>query len=160
VVYAIMERLRIRQARKLKSTCAANRAVRYGRELSRGQGLRGAGNAAPGRIIYSDPAEDGWRKGISILKALAAGHWRPARSVGYMFEFPGDPTRLELRQSCRFLSRNAFLSQGIVAVAEDSVTPLSYHDAWPVLQHLVDQIHRRVAGPLPFTYHVGPGPAS
>jgi N-acetylated-alpha-linked acidic dipeptidase len=40
------------------------------------------------------------------------------------------------------------------------VTPLSYHDAWPVLQHLGGpDSPREWQGALPFTYHVGPGPA-
>jgi N-acetylated-alpha-linked acidic dipeptidase len=40
------------------------------------------------------------------------------------------------------------------------VTPLSYHDVWPVLQHLSGpDSPREWQGALPFTYHVGPGPA-
>jgi N-acetylated-alpha-linked acidic dipeptidase len=40
------------------------------------------------------------------------------------------------------------------------VTPLSYHDAWPILQHLEGpDSPREWQGSLPFTYHVGPGPA-
>ena len=40
------------------------------------------------------------------------------------------------------------------------VTPLSYHDVWPVLQHLGGpDSPREWQGALPFTYHVGPGPA-
>jgi N-acetylated-alpha-linked acidic dipeptidase len=40
------------------------------------------------------------------------------------------------------------------------VTPLSYHDIWPVLQHLGGpDSPREWQGALPFTYHVGPGPA-
>ena len=39
------------------------------------------------------------------------------------------------------------------------VTPLSYHDAWPILQHLGGpDSPREWQGALPFTYHVGPGP--
>jgi N-acetylated-alpha-linked acidic dipeptidase len=40
------------------------------------------------------------------------------------------------------------------------VTPMSYHDIWPVLQHLSGAASpREWQGSLPFTYHVGPGPA-
>jgi N-acetylated-alpha-linked acidic dipeptidase len=40
------------------------------------------------------------------------------------------------------------------------VTPLSYHDVWPVLQHLGGpDSPREWQGALPFTYHVGPGPS-
>src|SRR5580704_4580426 len=39
-------------------------------------------------------------------------------------------------------------------------TPLSYHDAWPMLEHLGGpDSPRDWQGALPFTYHVGPGPA-
>src|SRR5437764_13735916 len=39
------------------------------------------------------------------------------------------------------------------------VTPLSYHDAWPILQYLDGpESPREWQGALPFTYHVGPGP--
>jgi N-acetylated-alpha-linked acidic dipeptidase len=40
------------------------------------------------------------------------------------------------------------------------VTPISYRDAWPILQHLAGApTPREWQGSLPFTYHVGPGPA-
>src|SRR6185437_11827526 len=39
-------------------------------------------------------------------------------------------------------------------------TPLSYADAWPILEHLGGpDSPREWQGSLPFTYHVGPGPA-
>jgi N-acetylated-alpha-linked acidic dipeptidase len=39
------------------------------------------------------------------------------------------------------------------------VTPLSYHDAEPILEHLAGpDSPREWQGSLPFTYHVGPGP--
>jgi N-acetylated-alpha-linked acidic dipeptidase len=38
-------------------------------------------------------------------------------------------------------------------------TPISYHDAWPVLENLAGpESPRDWQGALPFTYHVGPGP--
>ncbi len=50
-------------------------------------------HGAAGLIIYSDPADDGWRRGDKYPE----GPWRPATgvqrgSIGYMFQFPGDPT--------------------------------------------------------------------
>jgi N-acetylated-alpha-linked acidic dipeptidase len=39
------------------------------------------------------------------------------------------------------------------------VTPLSYHDVWPILKNLGGpDSPREWQGSLPFTYHVGPGP--
>jgi N-acetylated-alpha-linked acidic dipeptidase len=49
-------------------------------------------HGAAGLIIYSDPADDGWRRGDKYPQ----GPWRPDTgvkrdSIGYMFEFKGDP---------------------------------------------------------------------
>jgi N-acetylated-alpha-linked acidic dipeptidase len=39
-------------------------------------------------------------------------------------------------------------------------TPISYHDAWPILENLAGpESPREWQGALPFTYHIGPGPA-
>jgi N-acetylated-alpha-linked acidic dipeptidase len=100
-------------------------------------------NKVAGLIIYSDPQNDGYHVGDSYPR----GPWRPALgvqrgSVLYEFILPG-------------------------TVATDGsniphlpIMPLSYADAEPILKNI-----RGVAAPpdwqggLPFTYHVGPGPA-
>src|SRR5205823_13835178 len=55
--------------------------------------FRSQEHGAAGVLIYSDPADDGWRRGDKYPQ----GPWRPGTgvqrgSIGYMFQFPGDPT--------------------------------------------------------------------
>jgi N-acetylated-alpha-linked acidic dipeptidase len=114
-----------------------------------------------GVIIYSDPADDGWRRGDKYPE----GPWRPDTgvqrgSVGYMFEFPGDPTTPGVASVPSLPESQRISPQKSAQIPKIPVTPLSYHDAWPVLQHLGGpDSPRDWQGALPFTYHVGPGPA-
>src|SRR6202008_931870 len=67
--------------------------VRYGENFRGVKAFVAQECGAAGVIIYSDPADDGWRRGDKYPE----GPWRPDTgvqrgSVGYMFEFPGDPT--------------------------------------------------------------------
>src|SRR6202162_1945957 len=67
--------------------------VRYGQNVRGVKVFVAQQHGAAGVIIYSDPYDDGWRRGDKY----PAGPWRPDTgvqrgSVGYMFEFPGDPT--------------------------------------------------------------------
>jgi N-acetylated-alpha-linked acidic dipeptidase len=135
--------------------------VRYGQNFRGVKVFVAQERGAAGVIIYSDPADDGWRRGDKYPD----GPWRPDTgvqrgSVGYMFEFPGDPTTPGIA-SLPSLPDSQRISPGQSAqVPKIPVTPISYHDAWPVLQHLGGQDSpREWQGALPFTYHVGPGPA-
>src|SRR5579872_3662460 len=67
--------------------------VRYGENFRGVKVFVAQEHGAAGVIIYSDPADDGWRRGDKYPD----GPWRPDTGVqrgsaGYMFEFPGDPT--------------------------------------------------------------------
>ena len=67
--------------------------VRYGQNFRGVKALVAQERGAAGVIIYSDPKDDGYYRGDAYPK----GPWRPASgtqrgSVGYMFQFPGDPT--------------------------------------------------------------------
>jgi N-acetylated-alpha-linked acidic dipeptidase len=135
--------------------------VRYGQNFRGVKEFIAQEHGAAGVIIYSDPYDDGWRKGDKYPN----GPWRPDTavqrgSVGYMFEFPGDPT------TPGFASLPTLPESKRVSPAQSAqmpripVTPLSYHDAAPILQHLAGpDSPREWQGSLPFTYHVGPGPA-
>src|SRR5438270_2100984 len=118
-------------------------------------------HGAAGVIIYSDPADDGWRRGDKYPD----GPWRPDTgvqrgSVGYMFEFPGDPTTPGVASTLSLPASQRISPQESRQMPKIPVTPVSYHDAWPVLQHLAGpDSPREWQGALPFTYHVGPGPA-
>jgi N-acetylated-alpha-linked acidic dipeptidase len=132
--------------------------VRYG------QGFRGVKTrvaeerGAAAVLIYSDPAEDGYVEGDPYPK----GPWRPESgiqrgSIQYTFVYPGDPLtpgvaatedakRIEISRAAN-LPRVATL-------------PISWGDAAELLPHLGGpKVPREWQGGLPFTYHVGPGPA-
>jgi N-acetylated-alpha-linked acidic dipeptidase len=77
-----------------------------------------------------------------------------------MFEFPGDPTTPGVASVPSLPASQRVSPQQSAQMPKIPVTPLSYHDVWPVLQHLSGpDSPREWQGALPFTYHVGPGPA-
>ena len=135
--------------------------VRYGQNFRGVKAFVAQEHGAAGVIIYSDPADDGWRRGDKYPE----GPWRPDTgvqrgSVGYMFEFPGDPTTPGVASVPSLSPSQRVLPQVSAQVPKIPVTPLSYHDVWPVLAHLGGpDSPREWQGSLPFTYHVGPGPA-
>jgi N-acetylated-alpha-linked acidic dipeptidase len=135
--------------------------VRYGQNFRGVKVFIAQERGAAGVIIYSDPADDGWRHGDKYPE----GPWRPDTgvqrgSVGYMFEFPGDPTTPGIASVPSLPESQRIAPQKSAQMPKIPVTPLSYHDAWPILQHLAGpESPREWQGALPFTYHVGPGPA-
>ena len=135
--------------------------VRYGQNFRGVKVFVAQEHGAAGVIIYSDPADDGWRRGDKYPE----GPWRPDTavqrgSVGYMFEFPGDPTTPGVASVMSLPESQRISPQQSAQMPKIPVTPLSYHDVWPILQHLGGpDTPREWQGALPFTYHVGPGPA-
>jgi N-acetylated-alpha-linked acidic dipeptidase len=135
--------------------------VRYGQNFRGVKVFVAQERGAAGVIIYSDPADDGWRRGDKYPD----GPWRPDTgvqrgSVGYMFEFPGDPTTPGIASVPSLPASQRISPQQSAQMPKIPVTPISYHDAWPILQHLSGpDSPREWQGALPFTYHVGPGPS-
>jgi N-acetylated-alpha-linked acidic dipeptidase len=135
--------------------------VRYGQNFRGVKVFVAQERGAAGVIIYSDPADDGWKRGDKYPE----GPWRPDTgvqrgSVGYMFEFPGDPTTPGVASVPSLPEPQRISPEQSAQIPKIPVTPLSYHDVWPVLQHLSGpDSPREWQGALPFTYHVGPGPA-
>jgi N-acetylated-alpha-linked acidic dipeptidase len=135
--------------------------VRYGQNFRGVKVFVAQEHGAAGVIIYSDPADDGWRRGDKYPE----GPWRPDTgvqrgSVGYMFEFPGDPTTPGIASVPSLPDSQRISPEKSAQLPRIPVTPISYHDAWPVLQNLAGpDSPREWQGALPFTYHVGPGPA-
>jgi N-acetylated-alpha-linked acidic dipeptidase len=134
--------------------------VRYGQVYRGVKSFVAEENGAAGVLLYSDPIDDGWYKGDKYPQ----GPWRPDTgvqrgSVGYMFEFPGDPTTPGIASSPDLPDARRTPPQQSAAMPRVPTTPLSYHDAWPILEHLAGPASpREWQGALPFTYHVGPGP--
>ncbi|HEY3215892.1 MAG TPA: M28 family metallopeptidase [Candidatus Eisenbacteria bacterium] len=132
--------------------------VRYGK-IFRGlkvRNLERAGAAAV--VIYSDPADDGFAKGDPYPR----GQTRPSDaiqrgSVQFLSEGPGDPTTpgFPSRAGGRRLKPSEV--KGIPKIPSIPI-------AWAEAQKALERIEGPVApagwqGALPFTYHVGPGPA-
>jgi N-acetylated-alpha-linked acidic dipeptidase len=134
--------------------------VRYGQNFRGVKVFVAQEHGAAGVIIYSDPFDDGWRRGDKYPE----GPWRPDTgvqrgSVGYMFEFPGDPTTPGFASVPSLPESKRISPEHSAQMPKIPVTPLSYHDASPILQHLGGpDSPREWQGALPFTYHVGPGP--
>jgi N-acetylated-alpha-linked acidic dipeptidase len=134
--------------------------VRYGQNFRGVKEFIAQEHGAAGVIIYSDPFDDGWRRGDKYPD----GPWRPDTgvqrgSVGYMFEFPGDPTTPGVASLPSLPENKRIAPERSAQMPKIPVTPLSYHDASPILQHLGGpDSPREWQGSLPFTYHVGPGP--
>ncbi|HZC22998.1 MAG TPA: M28 family metallopeptidase [Candidatus Binatia bacterium] len=135
--------------------------VRYGQNFRGVKVFVAQEHGAAGVILYSDPADDGWRRGDKYPD----GPWRPDTgvqrgSVGFMFEYPGDPTTPGVASLPSLPDSQRISPEKSAQVPKIPVTPISYHDAWPILQHLGGpDTPREWQGSLPFTYHVGPGPA-
>jgi N-acetylated-alpha-linked acidic dipeptidase len=134
--------------------------VRYGQNFRGVKAFVAQEHGAAGVIIYSDPADDGWRRGDKYPK----GPWHPDTavqrgSVGYMFEFPGDPTTPGVASIPSLPDSQRVSPAQSAQLPKIPVTPISYHDASPILDHLAGpDSPREWQGALPFTYHVGPGP--
>ena len=129
-----------------------------------GQSWRGikpkvaAEHGAVGCILYSDPNDDGYHAG----DAYPRGGLRPADGAqrGSVMDMPvrtGDPLtpNVGATDSAKRLDRSE-----AETLTRIPVLPISWSDAKPLLE----AIGGRAApgdwqGGLPFTYHVGPGPA-
>jgi N-acetylated-alpha-linked acidic dipeptidase len=135
--------------------------VRYGENFRGVKAFVAQERGAAGVIIYSDPKDDGYYRGDAYPK----GPWRPASgvqrgSVGYMFQFPGDPTTPGVASTPDLPASKRVSPAESDELPKIPVTPLSYADASPILEHLGGPPSpREWQGALPFTYHVGPGPA-
>lgn len=109
-------------------------------------------------IIYSDPMEDGYRKG----DVFPRGPWGPEShiqrgAISYDFIVPGDPLTPgwpSVEGAKRIAESEARSVPRIAAV------PMSWRDAQPILASLGGPVAPPSwHGALPITYHVGPGPA-
>jgi len=134
--------------------------VRYGQNFRGVKAFVAQEHGAAGLIIYSDPTDDGWRRGDKYPQ----GPWRPDSgvqrgSIGYMFQFPGDPTTPGIASVPSLPDAKRTPPEQSTQLPKIPTTPLSYADAWPILEHLGGpDSPRDWQGALPFTYHLGPGP--
>jgi N-acetylated-alpha-linked acidic dipeptidase len=77
-----------------------------------------------------------------------------------MFQFAGDPTSPGVASTPALPDSKRVSPADSEQLPKIPVTPLSYADASPILEHLGGPLSpREWQGALPFTYHIGPGPA-
>jgi len=105
-------------------------------------------------LIYSDPQEDGYKKG----KVDPDGPWGPEYhiqrgAITYDFIVPGDPLTpgwASLPGAKRIKIEDAVSAPKIMAL------PLNWHDAKPLLENLDGPVAPKDwQGGLPFEYHLG-----
>jgi N-acetylated-alpha-linked acidic dipeptidase len=115
-------------------------------------------HGAVGCIIYSDPHEDGYWAGDVYPK----GGFRPEDgvqrgSVADITQYSGDPLTPGIgatKDAKRLAVADA------KTILKIPVIPISYGDAKPLLAALEGPVAPAPwRGALPFTYHIGPGPA-
>ena len=134
--------------------------VRYGQNFRGVKSLLAQERGAAGVIIYSDPLDDGFYKGDVYPK----GPWRPESgvqrgSIGYMFEFGGDPTTPGVASTPSLPDSQRIPLETSPAMPRVPTTPLSWGDAQHILEALTGPVvPRGWQGAMPFTYHLGPGP--
>lgn len=115
---------------------------------------------AAGLILYSDPADDGGKRG----PVYPNGPWRPDTgvqrgSINAIWEFPGDVTTPGVASVPSLPASKRIKPENSAAMAKIPTTPISAADAVPILQHLSGPMASGDwKGGLPFDYHMGPGP--
>ncbi len=108
-------------------------------------------------LIYSDPQEDGYRRGLTFPD----GPWGPEShlqrgAISYDFMAPGDP----LTPGWASVAGARRLAESEVAsIPKIIAVPLSARDATPLLRSLGGPVAPAAwQGALPFTYRLGGGP--
>jgi N-acetylated-alpha-linked acidic dipeptidase len=135
--------------------------VRYGENYRGVKAYIAQQQGAAGVILYSDPIDDGYFKGDKYPQ----GPWRPDSgiqrgSILYMFRYPGDSTTPGVASTPGLPMSQRVPPEQAADQPKILSTPLSYADARPILENLGGpDSPRSWQGALPFTYHLGPGPA-
>lgn len=131
--------------------------VRYGQNYRGVKVYIAQQKGAAGVIIYSDPADDGYYRGDTYPH----GPYRPATgvqrgAVEYLFFYPGDATTPGIASTPNLPMSERIPPDKSPVLPKIPATPLSWHDAAPILQNLGGPVvPRGWQGALPFTYHVG-----
>ena len=133
--------------------------VRYGGNFRGVKVYIAQQRGAAGVIIYSDPADDGYYRGDVYPK----GPYRPETgvqrgAVQFLFKYPGDASTPGIASTPDLPESKRLKPETAPNMPQIPSTPLSYHDAAPILQALAGPaVPHEWQGALPFAYHVGPG---
>jgi N-acetylated-alpha-linked acidic dipeptidase len=133
--------------------------VRYGQNFRGVKVYIAQQRGAAGVIIYSDPADDGYFHGDMYPN----GPWRPETgvqrgAVQYLFKYSGDASTPDVAAKPDLPDSKRINPATAPNMPQIPSTPISYHDAAPILQALNGpDVPQGWQGALPFTYHIGPG---
>ncbi len=133
--------------------------ARYGKVFRGVKNKVAAEHGAVGLILFSDPADDGYVKG----PVYPNGPWRPADGIQrgstmYLFNYAGDPLTPGWAATDKAYRIDPEDAQNLPHAVP--TTPLSYGEAEPLLRAMGGPaVPAEWQGGLPFTYHLGPGPA-
>ncbi|HMK86392.1 MAG TPA: M28 family metallopeptidase [Steroidobacteraceae bacterium] len=130
--------------------------VRYSNPYSyRGfKALTAEREGAAAILIYSDPAEDGYKRG----KVFPEGPWGPEThlqrgAIEYDFQQAGDPTTPGWPS---VPGAKHIPTEAALPIPKIMALPLSWHDARPLLEHMDGPVAPDDwQGGLPFEYHLG-----
>ena len=131
--------------------------VRYGTNYRGVKAFIAQQHGAAGLLIYSDPADDGYRRGDIYPK----GPYRPPSgiqrgSIQYMFQYPGDVTTPGIASTPTLAVSKRTPPNEATSQPKIMSLPISYQDAQPILEHLAGPgAPAGWQGALPFYYHVG-----
>ena len=130
--------------------------VRYGKSFRGVKAYVAEQYHAAGLLIYSDPADDGYRRG----DVYPRGPWRPASgvqrgSILYLTSYAGDPLTPGVAATD---TAKRLKPEDAETLPRIPTTPISSRDASPILENLGGAVGPpEWQGALPFTYHIGPG---
>jgi len=132
--------------------------ARYGKAWRGIKPKVAAEKGAIGCLIFSDPAEDGYRQGDVYPRGGYRNETGAQRgSVADMPLYPGDP--LTPGRGATADARRLPVGEALT-LTKIPVLPISYADARPLLEALGGPVASpEWRGALPLTYHLGPGPA-
>ncbi|MDQ2950484.1 MAG: M28 family metallopeptidase [Acidobacteriota bacterium] len=133
--------------------------ARYGKSWRGVKPKVAAEHGAVACLIYSDPRDDGYYQGDVYPKgALRPPQGAQRGSVMDMAVGVGDP--LSPGWASEKGGRRLQIGEA-KTLMKIPVMPISYADATPLLQNLEGPVAPEAwRGALPFTYHIGPGPAT
>ncbi len=133
--------------------------ARYGRSWRGIKAKLAQDNGAIGALIYSDPEEDGYYRGLTYPEGPYRPKWGVQRgSIMDMPVHPGDPLTPGWGAT---EDREKLTRETARTLVRIPVLPISWGDALPILEQLRGTIapNDDWKGALPITYHIGPGPA-
>jgi N-acetylated-alpha-linked acidic dipeptidase len=131
--------------------------ARYGRSWRGIKAKLAQSRGAVGCLIYSDPRDDGYFRGLTYPDGpFRNEHGVQRGSILDMPVHPGDPLSPGFGAST---GERRLAMEEAKTLVKIPVLPISYGDALPFMRNLRGKVAPEDwRGALPITYHIGPGP--